>query len=91
MRSRAECRRRFEARLSLPHLEGSLNSYLKANQVRPAQLIKMCYEISKGMAYLEKSNVIHRSDLEGSLLVLERVLVAEIWLRETVYWIGKVE
>ena len=51
----------------------------------------MCYEISKGMAYLEKSNVIHRSDLEGSLLVLERVLVAEIWLRETVYWIGKVE
>jgi hypothetical protein len=51
----------------------------------------MCYEISKGMAYLEKSNVIHRSVLCGSLIVVERAPAAEIWPRETVCWIGKVE
>ena len=41
-------------------IEGSLNDYLKANELRVSQLIQMCYEIAKGMAYLESSNVIHR-------------------------------
>lgn len=41
-------------------LEGSLNNYLKANDLRVSQLTQMCYEIAKGMAYLESCNVIHR-------------------------------
>ena len=41
-------------------LEGSLNNYLKANDVRVYHLIQMCYDIAKGMAYLEENNVIHR-------------------------------
>jgi serine/threonine protein kinase len=41
-------------------LEGSLNNYLRVNDLRVSQLMKMCYDIAKGMAYLEKNNVIHR-------------------------------
>ena len=41
-------------------LEGSLNNYLKANDVRVYHLVQMCYDIAKGMAYLEENNVIHR-------------------------------
>lgn len=41
-------------------LEGSLNTYLKQHDVRVSQLIQMCYDIAKGMAYLEQHSVIHR-------------------------------
>jgi serine/threonine protein kinase len=41
-------------------VEGSLDNYLKANELRVPQLIQMCYEIAKGMAYLESCSVIHR-------------------------------
>jgi serine/threonine protein kinase len=39
---------------------GSLNNYLRSNDLRVSQLIQMCYDIGKGMEYLEKNNVIHR-------------------------------
>jgi c-src tyrosine kinase len=41
-------------------LGGSLHDYLKKNELRTVTLIHMCYDIGKGMAYLERSNVIHR-------------------------------
>lgn len=42
---------------------GSLNSYVKENDLRVYQLTAMCCDIAKGMAYLESNNVIHRYDV----------------------------
>lgn len=44
----------------IDNLEGSLSDFLKNNDLRVSQLIQMCYDIAKGMQYLEKRNVIHR-------------------------------
>lgn len=41
-------------------LGGSLNHYLKANDLRVSQLTQLCIDIAKGMAYLESNHVIHR-------------------------------
>ncbi|CAF2069418.1 unnamed protein product [Rotaria magnacalcarata] len=62
--------------------QGSLNNYLKDNDLRVSQLILMCYDIAKGMAYLEKRNVIHRDLAARNCLVdkKNRVKVADFGL-----------
>jgi serine/threonine protein kinase len=37
-----------------------LNNYVKKNELRVPQFIQMCYDIAKGMEYLEQCNIIHR-------------------------------
>lgn len=51
--------------------EGSLNNYLRKNDLRASLLIQMCYDIAKGMNYLEKQNVIHR-DLAARNCLIDR-------------------
>ncbi|CAF4044445.1 unnamed protein product [Rotaria sp. Silwood2] len=62
--------------------QGSLNNYLKNNDVRVPQLIQMCYDIAKGMEYLEKRNVIHRDLAARNCLVdkKNRIKVADFGL-----------
>ncbi|UJR37690.1 hypothetical protein I4U23_030385 [Adineta vaga] len=62
--------------------QGSLSNYLKKNELRPPQLTQMCYEIAKGMAYLESYNVIHRDLAARNCLVDKngRVKVADFGL-----------
>ncbi|CAF0796613.1 unnamed protein product [Adineta ricciae] len=52
--------------------QGSLDKYLKKQDYRVSQLIQMCYDIAKGMAYLEKCNVIHRDLAARNCLVDKR-------------------
>lgn len=52
-------------------LGGSLNNYLRKNNLRVSQLTQMCYDIAKGMEYLEKHNVIHR-DLASRNCLIDR-------------------
>ncbi|CAF2524438.1 unnamed protein product [Rotaria sp. Silwood2] len=49
--------------------KGSLSDYLKNNELRVSQLIQMCNEIAKGMAYLESNHVIHRDLAARNCLV----------------------
>lgn len=58
-------------------LEGSLNNYLRKNELRVSQLIQMCYDIAKGMEYLEKNNVIHR-DLAARNCLLDRKIRVKV-------------
>ncbi|CAF0835288.1 unnamed protein product [Adineta steineri] len=62
--------------------QGSLSNYLKANELRVSQLTQMCYEIAKGMAYLESCNVIHRDLAARNCLVDKngRIKVADFGL-----------
>ncbi|CAF1382169.1 unnamed protein product [Rotaria sp. Silwood1] len=62
--------------------QGSLNNYLKTNEVRVPQLIQMCYDIAKGMEYLERRNVIHRDLAARNCLVdkKNRIKVADFGL-----------
>ncbi|CAF0979554.1 unnamed protein product [Adineta steineri] len=51
--------------------QGSLDKYLKNNDLRLSQLIQMCYDIVKGMEYLEQCNIIHR-DLAARNCLVDR-------------------
>ncbi|CAF3398988.1 unnamed protein product [Rotaria sp. Silwood1] len=62
--------------------KGSLRDYLKNNDFRVSQLIQICTEIAKGMAYLESNHVIHRDLAARNCLVDKngRVKVADFGL-----------
>ncbi|CAF1621235.1 unnamed protein product, partial [Adineta ricciae] len=63
--------------------KGSLNTYLEKNRdICASKLTQMCYEIAKGMAYLESCNVIHRDLAARNCLVDKngRVKVADFGL-----------
>ncbi|CAF4352643.1 unnamed protein product, partial [Adineta steineri] len=51
--------------------QGSLDKYLRNNDLRLSQLIQMCYDIAKGMEYLEQCNIIHR-DLAARNCLVDR-------------------
>jgi len=66
----------------LYYLAGSLNNYLRTNDLRVSHLMQISYDIAKGMEYLEKWNVIHRDLAARNCLIDKkgRVKVADFGL-----------